>query len=50
MIKRKGANVGILFVMLGIGLTIAFIFPARYLVVVLSIILIISGIALCRNC
>ncbi len=51
MSKRKQKiSIGIVFAVLGLGLTLAFIIPARYLVVVLSLSLIISGIALCKSC
>ena len=49
MMRRRHIGVGAIFVTLGIALSLAFIFPARYLVVVLTISLIASGIALCRN-
>lgn len=51
MSKRKQkVSIGIIFAMLGLGLTLAFIIPARYLVVVLSFILIVCGITLCKSC
>lgn len=51
MTKRKQKiNIGIILAVLGLGLTLAFIIPARYLVVVLSFALIVSGIVLCKSC
>lgn len=50
MIRRKRIGIGAIFVTLGLALSLAFICPARFLVVVLSLALICSGIALCRNC
>lgn len=49
MRKCRGKNLGIIFVMLGIGLILAFVFPSKFLVIFLSIALIISGIALCKS-
>ncbi len=46
----KGSNLGLIFVMLGAGLVLAFVFPTKFLVVILSLVLIFSGIALCKNC
>lgn len=50
MKKAKGGSIGLIFVMLGAGLTLAMIFPSKFLVVFLSIALIVSGIVLCKNC
>ena len=50
MKRAKGGSLGLIFVMLGAGLILAMIFPSKFLVVVLSIALIVSGIVLCKNC
>lgn len=50
MKRAKGTNLGLTFAMLGAGLILAFVFPSKFLVVVLSVALIISGIVLCKNC
>lgn len=50
MKRRKNNNLGLIFAMLGVGLILAFIFPSKFLVVILSVSLIVSGIALCKNC
>ena len=50
MKKRRRSNLGLIFAMLGLGLMLAFIFPAKFLVVLLSIALILSGIFLCKSC
>lgn len=51
MKKRRGNNsLGLIFAMLGLGLVLAIIFPSKFLVVVLSVALIVSGIALCKTC
>lgn len=50
MKKRRGNNLGLIFAMLGLGLVLALIFPSKFLVVILSIALIVSGIVLCKTC
>ena len=50
MKKRRGNNLGLIFAMLGLGLVLALIFPSKFLVVILSIALILSGIVLCKTC
>lgn len=50
MKRRKNNSLGLIFSMLGVGLVLAFVFPSKFLVVVLSVSLIVSGIALCKNC
>ncbi len=50
MKRRKNNSLGLIFAMLGVGLVLAFIFPSKFLVVILSVSLIVSGIALCKNC
>lgn len=50
MKRSKGIPIGLIFAMLGSGLILALVFPSEFLVVVLSIALIVSGIALCKNC
>ncbi len=50
MKRSKGGNPGIMFAMLGAGLILSLVFPDKFLVVVLSVLIIISGIALCKNC
>ncbi len=50
MKKRRRSNLGLIFAMLGLGLALAFIFPSKFLVVLLSIALILSGIFLCKSC
>lgn len=50
MKRSKGGNPGLMFAMLGAGLILALVFPEKFLVVVLSVLIIISGIALCKNC
>ena len=50
MKKRRGNNLGLIFAMLGLGLVLAFIVPSKFLVVILSIALILSGIVLCKTC
>lgn len=48
--RRKKVCIGWLFVAFGLALAVAFLFPARCLVIVLSAALILSGAALCRTC
>ena len=50
MIRKRRIGIGAVFVTLGIALAVAFILPARWLVVVLALALVCSGITLCRNC
>lgn len=50
MKKRRRSNLGLIFAMLGLGLMLAFIFPSKFLVVLLSVALILSGIFLCKSC
>lgn len=50
MMRRKKIGYGALYVAIGFALALAFICPARYLVVLLSLALICSGFALCKNC
>lgn len=50
MIRKRRISIGAVFVTLGIALAVAFILPAQWLVVVLALALVCSGITLCRNC
>ena len=50
MIRKRRIGIGAVFVTLGIALAVAFILPAQWLVVVLALALVCSGITLCRNC
>lgn len=47
MRKKSGTN-GLIFVALGLGLSISLIFPEKFIIVMLSIALVICGIALCK--
>lgn len=50
MRRKKGVNIGLLFATLGISLVVSMVFPAKFIVVTLSVALVISGIALCKAC
>lgn len=45
--KRRGNN-GLIYVALGLGLLISFIFPDKFIVVLLAMVLVICGLSLCR--
>lgn len=47
--KKQKLNIGIIFAMFGLGLMLAFIFPPKFLVVVLSIALVVCGVSLCKS-
>lgn len=47
--RKKYANIGTVFLFLGLGLVLALLVPAKYLVVLLAIALTISGIAICKH-
>lgn len=49
MRKKKKSNLGFVFVTLGVGLILALAVPEKYLVVILSVALTVSGIALCKS-
>lgn len=47
--KKKNSNLGIIFVMFGLGLILSFILPAKFLVIVLSIALVVCGVIICKS-
>lgn len=47
--RNKFPYVGLFFLFVGLGLIFALMIPAKHLVVVLSIALAISGIAICKQ-
>lgn len=47
--KKHKSNIGIIFVMFGLGLILSLILPAKFLVVVLSIALVICGLIICKS-
>ncbi len=48
--RRRKISIGTLFLVFGLGLILAFIIPAKALVVILSVALAVSGAALCKCC
>ncbi len=49
MIKRKSNKfLGLLFSVFGTGLVLALMVPAKYLVVILALALVVGGIAICK--
>lgn len=48
MRRDRRGSIGIILTMLGLGLMLSFILPAKFLVVVLAIILSISGIVIIK--
>ncbi len=48
--RKQKISIGAVFLVFGLGLVLAFIIPAKALVVVLSVALAISGVALCKCC
>lgn len=47
--RHKYKLSGLLFVALGVGLMLTFIFPDKFIVVLLAIALVICGLTLCRT-
>ncbi len=47
--RKRGSNKGIIFAALGLGLLISFVFPDKFIVVLLSVALVVCGIALCKS-
>ncbi len=47
--RRRSSNKGIIFVALGLGLLISFVFPDKFIVVVLASALVVCGITLCKS-
>ncbi len=47
--RRRNSNKGIIFAALGLGLLISFVFPDKFIVVILASALVICGIALCKG-
>ncbi len=46
--RRKGSN-GIVFIALGLGLLVSLILPAKAVIVILAVALVICGIFLCKS-
>ncbi|MBQ4573107.1 MAG: hypothetical protein IJA80_07505 [Clostridia bacterium] len=46
--RRKGSK-GIVFIALGLGLLISLILPAKAVIVILAITIVLCGISLCRG-
>ena len=46
--RRKGSN-GIVFIALGMGLLISLILPAKAVIVILAIAIVLCGIILCKS-
>ena len=47
--RKRCAGLGTLFLFLGLGIAAALMIPSKYLVVILAIALILSGIAICKQ-
>ncbi len=47
--RQKNKLSGLIFAALGVGLMLTFIFPDKFIVVLLAIALVICGIALCKK-
>jgi hypothetical protein len=47
---RHGSNLkGLVFIALGVGLMATFVFPDKFIVVLLAILLVVCGVFLCKN-
>ena len=46
--RRKGGN-GIVFIALGLGLLISLILPAKAVIVILAVTIVMCGISLCKR-
>lgn len=46
--RKKSSVNGLVFVALGLGLSISLIFPEKFIIVMLAIALVICGVALCK--
>ncbi len=47
--KRRNDLKGLIFVALGLGLVISLIFPQKFVIVLLALALVISGVSLCKT-
>jgi hypothetical protein len=47
--RQRNQSSGLIFVALGVGLMLTFVFPDKFIIVLLAIALVICGIALCKN-
>lgn len=47
--RHKSNLHGLIFIALGVGLMITFVFPAKFIVVLLAILLVICGAFLCKK-